>query len=151
MTERTYTIPLRRGWQKVPRWRRAKRAVSEIQTYLKKHTKSKEVRIDKWINELVWGKGAKNPPSKITIKVSFDKDKAITELTELPGKAKRLKEAKKSLVDKSKKKCLLKLVKDEKTKKVDEHRKKKEQEKAVLEEVDNKTPTKKQEMAANKQ
>jgi len=151
MTERTYTIPLRRGWQKVPRWRRAKRAVSEIQTYLKKHTKSKEVRIDKWINELVWGKGAKNPPSKITIKVSFDKDKAIAELTELPGKAKRLKEAEKSLVDKLKKKSLLKLVKDEKTKKVDEHRKKKEQEKAVLEEVDNKTPTKKQEMAANKQ
>ena len=151
MTERTYTIPLRRGWQKVPRWRRAKRAVSEIQTYLKKHTKSKEVRIDKWINELVWGKGAKNPPSKITIKVSFDKDKAIAELTELPGKAKRLKEAEKSLVDKLKKKSLLKLVKDEKTKKVDEHRKKKEQEKAVLEDVDNKTPTKKQEMAANKQ
>jgi len=151
MTERTYTIPLRRGWQKVPRWRRAKRAVSEIQTYLKKHTKSKEVRIDKWINELVWGKGAKNPPSKITIKVSFDKDKAIAELTELPGKAKRLKEAEKSLADKLKKKSLLKLVKDEKTKKVDEHRKKKEQEKAVLEEVDNKTPTKKQEMAANKQ
>ena len=151
MTERTYTIPLRRGWQKVPRWRRAKRAVSEIQTYLKKHTKSKEVRIDKWINELVWGKGAKNPPSKITIKVSFDKDKAIAELTELPGKAKRLKEAEKSLADKLKKKSLLKLVKDEKTKKVDEHRKKKEQEKAVLGEVDNKTPTKKQEMAANKQ
>ena len=151
MTERTYTIPLRRGWQKVPRWRRAKRAVSEIQTYLKKHTKSKEVRIDKWINELVWGKGAKNPPSKITIKVSFDKDKAIAELTELPGKAKRLKEAEKSLADKLKKKSILKLAKDEKTKKVDEHRKKKEQEKAVLEEVDNKTPTKKQEMAANKQ
>ena len=151
MTERTYTIPLRRGWQKVPRWRRAKRAVSEIQTYLKKHTKSKEVRIDKWINELVWGKGAKNPPSKITIKVSFDKDKAIAELTELPGKAKRLKEAEKSLADKLKKKSLLKLAKDEKTKKVDEHRKKKEQEKAVLEDVDNKTPTKKQEMAANKQ
>ncbi|MBS3065169.1 MAG: 50S ribosomal protein L31e [DPANN group archaeon] len=151
MTERTYTIPLRRGWQKVPRWRRAKRAVSEIQTYLKKHTKSKEVRIDKWINELVWGKGAKNPPSKITIKVSFDKDKAIAELTELPGKAKRLKEAEKSLADKLKKKSLLKLAKDEKTKKVDEHRKKKEQEKAVLGEVDNKTPTKKQEMAANKQ
>ena len=115
MTERTYTIPLRRGWQKVPRWRRAKRAVSEIQTYLKKHTKSKEVRIDKWINELVWGKGAKNPPSKITIKVSFDKDKAIAELTELPGKAKRLKEAEKSLADKLKKKSLLKLVKDEKS------------------------------------
>ena len=151
MTERTYTIPLRRGWQKVPRWRRAKRAVSEIQTYLKKHTKSKEVRIDKWINELVWGKGAKNPPSKITIKVSFDKDKAIAELTELPGKAKRLKEAEKSLADKLKKKSILKLAKDEKTKKVDEHRKKKEQEKAVLGEVDNKTPTKKQEMAANKQ
>lgn len=150
-TERTYTIQLRKGWLSVPRWRRAKRAIAEVQTFLKRHTKSKEVKIDSWVNNMIWGKGAKNPPSKITLKVSFDKDKAVAELPELPSKAKRLREAVKQTEDKRKKKSLLKIAKDEKEKKADEHKKKKAEEKIALEEPEkDKTLSKKEEIASQK-
>jgi len=151
-TERTYTIQLRKGWLSVPRWRRAKRAVAEVQTFLKRHTKSKEVKIDSWVNNAIWGKGAKNPPSKITLKVSFDKDKAVAELTELPSKAKRLQAAIKQKDDKSKKKSLLKIAKEEKEKKIEEHKKKKVDEKKAIEETEkkDKTLSKKEEIASQK-
>ena len=43
--KRTYIIPLRREWLKVPRWRRSKRAVDALHSYLEKHTKVENVKI----------------------------------------------------------------------------------------------------------
>lgn len=130
MIERTYTIQLRKGWLKVPKWRRAKRAISDIKTYLQKHTKANEVKLDSWINEKVWQHGGRNPPSKIMLKVSFDKEKAVAELPELSAKAKR------HIEEKSK---------------TEEHKKKKVEEKIALEEsAKDKTLSKKEEFASQK-
>lgn len=103
--ERIYNIPLRRDWLKSPKWRRSKKAISVIQIYLKKHTKITNIKLSKWINELVWARGGKNPPCKISIKVEIDKDKnlAKAELVELPAAAKRLAETKKKVEEKAKK------------------------------------------------
>ena len=43
--ERTYTIPLRKAILKVPRYKRAKRAMSEIRIFLKRHLKVETVKI----------------------------------------------------------------------------------------------------------
>ena len=66
--ERVYTIPLRVGFIKVPRYYRAKRAVNQIRKYIEKHMKTDDVRIGKYLNEYVWAKGITNPPGKVTVK-----------------------------------------------------------------------------------
>lgn len=72
MEERIYTIPLR-DVKRVPRWKRAKKAVSSIKEYLIRHTKSENILLDKSINEKVWERGAEKPPSKIRVRV-FDEE-----------------------------------------------------------------------------
>ncbi|MBS3064088.1 MAG: 50S ribosomal protein L31e [DPANN group archaeon] len=151
MTERTYTIQLRKGFLKVPKWRRAKRAMNDIRAYLEKHTKSNEIKLDHWINEKVWQHGGRNPPSKIMLKVSFDKKTANAALTEVSARAKRATEETKKMEEKKNKKSFLKLAKDEKEKKAEEHKKKKSEEKKALEESEkNKTLSKKEEIASQK-
>jgi len=80
--ERTYTIPLRRDFIKVPKHRRAKRAIGEIRTFMVKHMKTEDVRIGKELNEKVWGNGIKNPPGKVKVK-AVKKDDIVT--VELEG------------------------------------------------------------------
>ncbi|MEM2873887.1 MAG: 50S ribosomal protein L31e [Candidatus Nanoarchaeia archaeon] len=105
MVEKIYNIPLRREWLKAPKWRRSKKAISAIKLYLKKHTKVPNIKLSKWINEKIWARGGKKPPSKITVKVEIDKEKEIAkaELAELPEAAKRLAEKKKKQEEKAKK------------------------------------------------
>ena len=105
MVERIYNIPLRREWLKSPKWKRSKKAISAIESYLLKHTKVPEIKLSRWINEAVWEKGSKNPPAKITLKVNIDKEKKIAraELAEMPAKAKRKLERKKKEEEKAKK------------------------------------------------
>lgn len=68
--EYVYTIPLR-SVKKVPRWERSRKAMAEIKKYLKRHTKADDiVLVDAYINERVWKRGAKKPPSKIRVKVT---------------------------------------------------------------------------------
>lgn len=73
-TERVYTIPLR-AVKQVPRWRRSKRAMSEVRSYLSKHMKTPEesVKIDQSINEVIWARGNEKPPSKVRVRaVKFE-------------------------------------------------------------------------------
>ncbi len=76
--EQIYTIPLR-GTKKVPRWRRSKRAMGEIRTYLAKHMKAEpeHIHLDSSINEKVWEKGSQNPPPKIRIKAMKFEDGVV--------------------------------------------------------------------------
>ncbi len=73
-TERVYTIPLR-VVKSVPRWRRSKRAMSEIRSYLSKHMKTpvEDVKIDPGLNEVVWARGNQKPPLKVRVRaVKFE-------------------------------------------------------------------------------
>lgn len=65
--ERTYNIPLRKEWLKVPRYKRAKKAVKAVKEFLMKHMKSEDVKIGKRLNLKLWEHGIKNPPHHIKV------------------------------------------------------------------------------------
>lgn len=149
--EKVYTVPLRREWLKVPRWRRSKRAVTTLRNFLIRHTKAKDVKLGKWLNEAIWKSGGRSPPPRITVKITKDKDIARAELAELPPKAKRLRELKKVKAEAKKKREAAKKAKEEEKKKEEDYKKKKEEEKKKLEEAKAKAKmTKEQEMAMRK-
>ncbi len=70
--ERTYNIPLRKEYMKVPRWKRTKKAVSAVRMFLSKHMKSENVKLGKNLNEKLWKHGIKNPPHHVKVLVKKD-------------------------------------------------------------------------------
>lgn len=99
--EREYIIPLRRRWKIVPRYKRANKAIKTIKEFLVRHMKVrdrdlKKVRIDKYLNEAIWNRGIKNPPSKIKVKAIKENGIVRVELVEFSEKLKfkKLKEEK---------------------------------------------------------
>ncbi len=70
--ERIYTIPLRREWLKEPRSKRSKRARMEVEKFLRRHTKSNQIKLSKGLNELIFSRGFKKPPGKIKVEVKGD-------------------------------------------------------------------------------
>jgi large subunit ribosomal protein L31e len=141
--ERQYTIPLRREWLKVPKHKRANKAMKAVIQFLSKHMKAEEadIRVGRWLNEEVWGRGMKYPPHKIRINASKD-DKGIVkaEIIELSERAKKVeeKEAKrKAVIDEKKKK-------EEAAKKAEEEKAKKEAERLAKEEAAKQTPAEKE-------
>ncbi len=98
--ERTYTIPLRKGWLKAPRYRRAKKAVNTLKEFLVRHMKSEDVRVMPELNLEIWKHGMKNPPSRVKVNVSKD-DKGVVK-AQLFGVSmvQEVKEEKKGIVKK---------------------------------------------------
>lgn len=157
--ELMFIIPLRREFLNAPRWRRAKRAINAVQDFLEKHTKADEIKIGKWLNEHIWGHGAKNPPGKVKVKVTIEKKKlkkeektiASCELAILPSKAKRLAEKEVSKKEAKKKREEARKSKEEEKIKEEEYKKKKDEEKKELEKLKEQAKiTKEQEMAMHK-
>jgi ribosomal protein L31E len=133
----TYTIPLRKEFLKVPKYKRAKKATKAIKKYLMRHLKirdknEKKIKLDSIINEALWCRGIKNPPQKITVKVKKQDDNFIVTFLSLP---KKFKEEEKRLKKKQKKIEAIKATKEkekEKKRKAEEAKKaeeKKEEEK----------------------
>ncbi len=82
--EQIYTVPLREV-KKVPSWKRANRAVSEVRSFLVKHLKVEptQVKLDKSINERLWERGCKKPPLSIRIRaVKFADGEVQAELAQ---------------------------------------------------------------------
>jgi len=96
--ERVYNVPLRKEFAKVANWRKTEKAVTALRQFVSKHMKSKDVKIGKYANQLLWKDGIKNPPHHIKVSAKKD-DKGIVsvELSELPPKAKRELEKLKTL------------------------------------------------------
>jgi len=67
--ERVYNIHYRQVIKKAPRWRRAKKAITYVREFLKRHMKVEEVKLSEEINREIWKNGAKNPPGKISVRV----------------------------------------------------------------------------------
>ena len=82
--ERIYNIPLRKEFQKAPRYKKSGKSIRAIKEFILKHTKAKEVKIGKYLNELVWKNGPKNPPHKVNVKVTKEEDIAKVELVDAP-------------------------------------------------------------------
>jgi large subunit ribosomal protein L31e len=103
--ERVYTVPLRKEYRKVPRWRKTKKAVKALKEFLQKHMKSDDVRIERELNENVWKHGIKNPPHKV--KVTAVKDENGVVRAQLFGVKKQdvvVQKKKESILDVAKKK-----------------------------------------------
>ena len=75
--ERVFTIPLTIT-KRVPKTKRAPRAIKEIKDFVNKHMgqkgkasddeEKKDVWVDYRLNELLWARGIENPPSKVRVK-----------------------------------------------------------------------------------
>ncbi len=138
--EREYVIPVRKRILKVPRYKRAKRAIRTIQEFLAKHMKvegrdTRKVKIDMWLNEEMWFRGIKNPLTKIKVRAKKVKGIVYAELAEVPqvvqfkmNKAKKLKERLASIIAKKPK-----VVEKKEEKSVEEKVEEKEKEQAGAE------------------
>lgn len=95
--ERTYTIPLRREFQKAPKYKRAKKAVTAVREFMQKHMKSKNILIGPKLNLKIWERGIKNPPHHIkVVAIKDEKDDIVrVELFGFKFDKKEKKEAKK--------------------------------------------------------
>jgi len=142
--EREYVIPLKNEWKKVPRYKRANKAIKSIKEFLVRHMKIydrdlNKVKIDKYLNEFVWRRSIKKPPVKIKVKAikeidSENKEIVNAELIDFPEKLKfkklREEKLKKSAIEKAeKKKAEKEEKKTEESTKKESHEKEKEAEK----------------------
>jgi len=99
--EREYVIPLRARWKIVPTYKRANKAIKTIKEFLVKHMKIRDrdldkIKVDKYLNEAIWARGIKHPPSKIKVKAIKEGDIVRVEAADLHEtlKFKKLREEK---------------------------------------------------------
>ena len=93
--EREYIIPLRKEFQKAPKYKRAKKTIKALKEFLAKHMKSDNIKIGKYLNLKVWEHGIKNPPHKLNVKVEkFDDGLIKAELVGAPVEKPKEKEKK---------------------------------------------------------
>ncbi|MFC1648392.1 50S ribosomal protein L31e [Nanoarchaeota archaeon] len=72
--ERIYNVPLRSGYINTPKYKRAKKAITTLQIFLKKHMKAEEVKIGQHLNHHIWKNGIKNPPHHVKVKAVKDEE-----------------------------------------------------------------------------
>ena len=93
--ERTYNVPLRKEFLKVPKYKRAKKAVKALKQFLVKHMKSDNVKIGKYLNDEIWKHGIKNPPHHVKLNAVKDEEGLVTaELVGAPVVEKKEEETK---------------------------------------------------------
>lgn len=93
MIEREYVIPLREQVNKVPKYRRAKKAIRTIKEFLAKHMKVAnrdldKIKLDKYLNEIIWIRGIRRPPHKIKVKAIKEGDIVRVEAIDYPVRLK---------------------------------------------------------------
>ncbi len=121
--EREYIVPLRKGWLKVPEYKRANKAVKTLKEFLARHMKIynndlRNIKLDIDLNNEIRFRGMKKPPAKIKVKaVKFEDGIVRVELVDIPEKLKfkRLREEKKAKANEKKAKVVPKVKKEEKT------------------------------------
>lgn len=74
--ERIYVIPLSRV-KRGAKIRRANRAVKAVHDFLTRHMKSEDVKLDTALNEKLWERGARKPPSRIRVKAVKEDDGSV--------------------------------------------------------------------------
>lgn len=77
ITERVYTIPLRKKYLKAPRYKRAKKSAKIIREFIEKHVGEGEVKISEDLNQQLWERGGKKVPPKVKVLVKKE-DEEIT-------------------------------------------------------------------------
>lgn len=93
--ERTYNVPLRKEYQKVPRWRRTEKAITALREFIAKHLKTEQVILSKELNQEVWKHGIQNPPHHVKVNVTKD-EKGVARATVFGEKKESAKDKKKA-------------------------------------------------------
>lgn len=78
--ERTYIVPLRSGWLKSQRYKRAKKAVTTLREFIARHMKQEDysmIKIGPMANEAIWARGIRNPLHKIKVTVVKEDDGTV--------------------------------------------------------------------------
>lgn len=97
--EREYIVPLRSEWLKVPKYKRANKAVKALKQFIAKHMKVEDrdirkVKVNKWVNNEIWFRGIKKPLHKIKVKAIKNAEGIVkVELVDIPTKIKFLMES----------------------------------------------------------
>jgi large subunit ribosomal protein L31e len=73
---RTYVVPLGVVFE-APAYRRAKKAIIVIRAFATRHMKATQVSIDEKVNELIWARGIRHPPRRITLEMERDEDGVV--------------------------------------------------------------------------
>jgi len=73
---RTYVVPLGVVYE-APPYRRAKKAVIVIREFATRHMKARQVSIDVGVNQLIWARGIRHPPRRITLEMERDEDGVV--------------------------------------------------------------------------
>jgi len=73
---RTYVVPLGVVYE-APPYRRAKKAVIVIREFATRHMKARQVSIDVGVNQLIWARGIRHPPRRITLEMERDVDGVV--------------------------------------------------------------------------
>jgi len=110
LLEREYIVPLRSGWLKVPKHKRANKAVKTLKEFIARHMKVydrdlRKVKVEMILNDELRFRGMKKPPAKIKVKARKFEDGIVrVELVNVPAQVKfaRLRDEKKKLEFKKK-------------------------------------------------
>ncbi len=82
--EQIFNIPLRKEFQKVPTWNKAKKAVKATRQFLIKHMKVENVLLGKHLHEQLMQHGRQNPPHHVKVRVWKDGEKVKADLIDAP-------------------------------------------------------------------
>jgi len=88
--EREYVVPLRAGWLKAQKYKRANRAVKELKIFLARHMKVydrdlNKIKVDILLNNEIRFRGIKKPLHKIKVKaIKYDNGTVEAKLFEIP-------------------------------------------------------------------
>jgi len=97
MVERTYNIPLRKEWLKVPSYVRTQKAVRTVRIFIQKHMKNKDVVMGRYLNHELWKQGSQTTPHKVSVtaKTVEDKDRKYVKVELVGAPEEKPKEEKK--------------------------------------------------------
>jgi large subunit ribosomal protein L31e len=87
--EKIYVINLRKNLISTPRYKKTNKAINEIKRFLVRHLKIydkdyERIKIDPFLNEYLWKRGAKKPPLKIKVRVIEEGNLMKVQLVDLP-------------------------------------------------------------------
>lgn len=89
--EREYIVPLRSGWQKVPEYKRANKAIKTLKEFMVQHMKIydrdlRKIKVDNVLNNEIRFRGMRKPPARIKVLAKkYDNDTVIVELVDIPA------------------------------------------------------------------
>mgnify|MGYP001226306978 CR=1 FL=1 len=137
---REYIVPLRKGWLKVPKYKRSRKTVKTLKEFLVNHMKVYDkdlgkIKLDVDLNNEMRFRGEKKPPARIKVKaVKYDDGIVRVELVDIPDvlkfkRSRELKKKAKAVVESGKKTEKVEEKKEEKTEEEKKEEKKSEKEK----------------------